>query len=41
VIKPLKLSEQEIEDLLAFLETLTGAALPPELLTPPASPRKN
>jgi len=41
VIKPLNLSEQEIEDLIAFLETLNGAALPPELLAPPASPRKN
>lgn len=41
VIKPLHLSEQEIEDLLAFLETLNGAALPPELLAAPASPRKD
>lgn len=39
VIKPLHFSEQEIEDLLAFLETLNGAALPEELLGPPASPR--
>jgi len=39
VIKPLKLSDAEIDDLLAFLETLTGAELPAELLSPPASPK--
>ncbi len=39
VIKPLHLSDAEIEDLLAFLETLTGADLPDGLSSPPASPR--
>jgi len=39
VIKPLHLGEREIDDLIAFLETLNGAELPAELLGPPESPR--
>jgi cytochrome c peroxidase len=34
-MKPLKLESQEIQDLVAFLETLTGEALPEELLVNP------
>ena len=40
VIKPLHLSEREIDDLVAFLETLNGAELPAELLAPPSGPRE-
>ena len=35
VIKPLHLTDGEIEDLLAFLVTLNGAELPADLCTPP------
>ena len=34
VLKPLELTEPEIDDLVAFLESLTGAPLPEELLRP-------
>ena len=39
VIRPLHLSDAEIDDLLAFLETLNGAEVPEALRVPPASPR--
>lgn len=39
VIKPLHLTDGEIDDLLAFLETLTGADVPETLRTPPVSTR--
>jgi len=39
VIKPLHLTDGEIDDLLAFLETLNGAEIPSELRSAPASPR--
>lgn len=35
-LRPLNLSDTEIDDLVAFLESLTGAAPPDELLGPPA-----
>jgi cytochrome c peroxidase len=35
-LRPLNLSDSEIEDLVAFLESLTGAPPPDELLAPPA-----
>lgn len=37
-IKPLNLTEQEMDDLVAFLETLTGEELPPELLQDTSAP---
>lgn len=37
-LKPLRLSDDEAADLVAFLESLTGAPLPTELLTPPVLP---
>ena len=39
VIRPLHLGDDEIEDLVAFLETLNGAGLPPELREPPPAAR--
>ena len=39
LLVPLGLTDEELGDLEAFLKTLTGAPLPPELLGPPASPR--
>jgi cytochrome c peroxidase len=39
VLVPLHLEEGEIDDLVAFLESLTGAPLPPELLQRPPAPR--
>jgi len=39
VIRPLHLADGEIDDLIAFLETLDGAEVPAELRSPPASPR--
>lgn len=39
VLKPLHLSEAEIDELIAFLETLTDDDPRPELLAPPTSPR--
>lgn len=39
MLVPLGLSETEEDEIVAFLESLTGAPLPPELLHPPASPR--
>lgn len=39
VLRPLNLSDAEIDQLVAFLESLTDTQLPAELLTPPASPR--
>jgi cytochrome c peroxidase len=39
ILAPLNLAESEIDDLVAFLESLTGEPLPAELLHPPASPR--
>jgi cytochrome c peroxidase len=39
ILVPLHLDEQETTDLVAFLESLTGAPLPPELLRRPASPK--
>ena len=36
LMKPLNLSEREIDDLVAFLEALTGTAVPAELLVDPA-----
>ncbi len=39
VIKPLHLSDGEIDDLIAFLGTLDGKDPPAELLAPPPSPR--
>ena len=38
LMQPLNLTEEEIADLVAFLESLTDERLPPELLTQPASP---
>jgi cytochrome c peroxidase len=38
VMKPLNLTEQEIDDLVAFLETLTGEEVPPALLQDTSSP---
>ncbi len=38
LLQPLKLAPGEIDDLLAFLESLTDEAIPPELTRPPASP---
>ena len=38
ILQPLNLSEQELQDLQAFLETLTGAPLPEELLRQPLKP---
>lgn len=37
-LQPRQFSEQEVADLLAFLESLTDEALPPELLQAPSSP---
>ena len=37
-MKPLGLSEQDINDLIEFLKTLTGEALPSELTDPPMLP---
>ena len=39
VIRPLKLADAEIEDLIAFLESLTDTDLPAELVSKPTSPR--
>ena len=39
ILAPLNLTEGEMDDLVAFLESLTGEPLPPELLHPPASPK--
>ena len=39
ILVPLRLDQGETADLIAFLESLTGAALPPELLRRPATPR--
>ena len=39
LLRPLSLSEQEIDDLVAFLASLTNTGLPVELLRAPASPR--
>jgi cytochrome c peroxidase len=39
ILAPLHLTEAEIDDLVAFLESLTGEPLPAELLHPPASAR--
>ena len=39
ILAPLGLDEGEMADLVAFLESLTGEALPPELLRRPATPR--
>ena len=39
VIKPLHLADGEIDDLLAFLESLNGSVVPAELRSPAASPR--
>jgi cytochrome c peroxidase len=38
-IKPLLLTEQEKADLIAFMETLTGAPLPAEIITEPELPK--
>jgi cytochrome c peroxidase len=38
ILVPLRLDPGEIDDLLAFLESLTDEALPAELLRPPGSP---
>jgi cytochrome c peroxidase len=38
ILQPLHLTEHEKADLQAFLESLTGASLPHELLQKPASP---
>ena len=40
-ISPLALSEADLADLIAFLETLTGAPLPPEMSSPPAIPPRS
>jgi cytochrome c peroxidase len=37
-LRPLGLTEAEISDIVAFLQTLNGAALPAELVTPPTLP---
>ena len=39
ILAPLNLTDAEIDDMVAFLESLTGEPLPVELLHPPASPR--
>jgi cytochrome c peroxidase len=39
ILVPLHLTEQETADLIAFLESLTGAPLPSDLLRRPASPK--
>ena len=39
ILAPLHLTDGEIDDVVAFLESLTGEPLPPELLAPPPSPR--
>lgn len=39
VLRPLNLSDTEIDQLVAFLESLTDTQLSAELLAPPASPR--
>ena len=38
ILVPLQLGEQEMDDLIAFLESLTDTAIEPSLLRPPASP---
>lgn len=38
MLEPLGLSEREIDDLVAFLRSLTGEAVPDDLRRPPASP---
>ncbi len=38
MLEPLGLSDREVDDLVAFLRSLTGESLPPRLLTPPDSP---
>lgn len=38
ILQPLNLTEQEMQDLQAFLESLTGAPLPEALLRQPATP---
>jgi cytochrome c peroxidase len=38
MLEPLGLSEREIEDLVAFLKSLTGTMPEPRLLRPPESP---
>jgi cytochrome c peroxidase len=38
MLEPLGLSEQEIADVVAFLETLTGEPVDDDLTTQPASP---
>jgi hypothetical protein len=41
LLRPLRLAETEIDDLVAFLETLTAAASPPPAAAPPAcGPRR-
>jgi cytochrome c peroxidase len=39
ILAPLNLDAGESADLIAFLESLTGAPLPPELLRKPPSPK--
>jgi cytochrome c peroxidase len=39
ILVPLRLDESETADLIAFLESLTGEPLPPELLRRPAAPK--
>jgi len=38
ILAPLQLSEQEVDDLIAFLESLTDTRIEPALLRPPAAP---
>ena len=38
ILRPLQLSEEAMNDLIAFLESLTGAPVAPELLRQPPSP---
>lgn len=38
MLEPLGLSNREVDDLVAFLRSLTGESLPPRLLTAPESP---
>ena len=38
ILAPLQLSEQEADDLIAFLESLTDTGIAPALLRPPAAP---
>jgi len=38
ILVPLQLGEQEVDDLIAFLESLTDTAIEPSLLRPPAAP---